>query len=92
MNLRQLRYFAKVIETGNMTRAASELHVAQPARGMQIRQPEEGFDVALLVRHSRGVAAWGCGRLGSPTLPERCGRRGSGAAERRLPLTRRPRR
>jgi LysR family nitrogen assimilation transcriptional regulator len=57
MNLRQLRYFAKVIEVGNMTRAASELHVAQPALGMQIRQLEEDLGVALLVRHSRGVDA-----------------------------------
>lgn len=55
MNLRQLRYFAKVVEAGNMTRAASELHIAQPALGMQIRQLEEDLGVALLVRHSRGV-------------------------------------
>ncbi|HEY1329266.1 MAG TPA: LysR substrate-binding domain-containing protein [Casimicrobiaceae bacterium] len=55
MNLRQLRYFAKVVEVGNMTRAAGELHVAQPALGMQIRQLEEDLGVALLVRHSRGV-------------------------------------
>jgi LysR family nitrogen assimilation transcriptional regulator len=62
MNLRQLRYFAKVIELGNMTRAASELHLAQPALGMHIRQLEEDLGVALLVRHSRGVdpnrSAW----------------------------------
>lgn len=55
MNLRQLRYFTKIVEVGNMTRAASELHVAQPALGMQIRQLEEHLGVALLVRHSRGV-------------------------------------
>jgi LysR family nitrogen assimilation transcriptional regulator len=55
MNLRQLKYFAKVIEVGNMTRAAAELHIAQPALGMQIRQLEEDLGVALLVRHSRGV-------------------------------------
>jgi LysR family nitrogen assimilation transcriptional regulator len=55
MNLRQLRYFVKIVEVGNMTRAASELHVAQPALGMQIRQLEENLGVALLVRHSRGV-------------------------------------
>jgi LysR family nitrogen assimilation transcriptional regulator len=55
MNLRQLRYFAKVVEVGNMTRAASELYVAQPALGMQIRQLEEDLGVALLVRHSRGA-------------------------------------
>ena len=63
MNLRQLRYFAKVIEVGNMTRAASELHVAQPALGMQIRQLEEDLGVALLVRHSRGVDATPAGAV-----------------------------
>ena len=55
MNLRQLKYFVKVVESGNMTRAAEQLHVAQPALGMQIRQIEEDLGVALLVRHSRGV-------------------------------------
>jgi hypothetical protein len=55
MNLRQLKYFVSVVEAGNMTRAAEQLHVAQTALGMQIRQIEEDLGVALLVRHSRGV-------------------------------------
>lgn len=55
MTLRQLRYFVKIVELGNMTRAAETLFVAQPALGMQIRQLEEDLGVALLVRHSRGV-------------------------------------
>jgi LysR family nitrogen assimilation transcriptional regulator len=55
MNLRQLKYFIEVVEAGNMTRAADQLHVAQTALGMQIRQLEEDLGVALLVRHSRGV-------------------------------------
>ncbi len=63
MNLRQLRYFVKVVEAGNMTRAAESLHVAQPALGMQIRQLEEDLGVALLVRHSRGVDATAAGKL-----------------------------
>lgn len=46
MNLRQLRYFVSVVEAGNMTRAAEQLHVAQTALGMQIRQIEEDLGVS----------------------------------------------
>jgi LysR family nitrogen assimilation transcriptional regulator len=63
MNLRQLRYFLSVVETGNMTRAAEQLHVAQTALGMQIKQLEESLGVALLVRHSRGVEPTQAGKL-----------------------------
>src|SRR3954452_16793686 len=63
MNLRQLRYFVSVVEAGNMTRAAEQLHVAQTALGMQIRQIEEDLGVALLVRHSRGVEPTKAGSL-----------------------------
>lgn len=63
MNLRQLRYFLSVVDTGNMTRAAEQLHVAQTALGMQIRQLEESLGVALLVRHSRGVEPTRAGQL-----------------------------
>lgn len=63
MNLRQLRYFVKIVELGNMTRAAESLYVAQPALGMQIRQLEEDLGVALLIRHSRGVEPTSAGTL-----------------------------
>jgi LysR family nitrogen assimilation transcriptional regulator len=55
INFRQLKYFVKVVETGNMTRAASELNVSQPALGLQIRQLEEQYRVELFQRHSRGA-------------------------------------
>jgi LysR family nitrogen assimilation transcriptional regulator len=55
INLRQLRYFSKVVELGNMTHAADYLNVAQPALGLQIRQLEEDLGSVLLIRHSRGV-------------------------------------
>src|SRR5512144_3221536 len=63
MNLRQLKYFVGVIDAGNMTRAAEQLHVAQTALGMQIRQLEEDLGIALLVRHSRGVEPTKAGKL-----------------------------
>lgn len=51
------------MEAGNITRASELLFVAQPALGLQIRQLEEELSVALLVRHSRGVAPTPAGQL-----------------------------
>lgn len=55
MKLRQLRFFIKVVEAGNITRAADQLNVAQTAIGVQMRNLEEDLRVKLLERHSRGV-------------------------------------
>lgn len=55
MKLQQLRFFVKVVETGNITQAAASLNVAQTALGLQIRNLEDRLNVALLERHSRGV-------------------------------------
>lgn len=63
MKLRQLRYFAKVVETGNITRAAEQLNLAQTALGIQIRNLEAALGVALLERHSRGVKPTRAGNL-----------------------------
>ncbi len=63
INLKQLTYFLRVIEAGNMTAAAELLNLAQPALGSQIRQLEKELSVALLVRHSRGVSPTEAGRL-----------------------------
>jgi LysR family nitrogen assimilation transcriptional regulator len=51
------------VELGSMTRAAEQLHVAQPALGAQVRQLEEEFGTPLLHRHSRGVAVTGAGQV-----------------------------
>lgn len=56
INLKQLRYFVKVVETGNITRASERMNVAQTALGQQIRQLEQGLGVQLLERHSRGIS------------------------------------
>lgn len=63
INLRQLQYFARIVETGNITRAAEQLYVAQPALGLQIRQLEQELGVELLSRHSRGVSPTRAGQL-----------------------------
>jgi len=56
MDLRQLAYFLKVVELGNLTRAAEDLGIAQPSLTKAIRQIEESVRVQLLHRLPRGVA------------------------------------
>jgi DNA-binding transcriptional LysR family regulator len=55
MELRYLKYFVTVAERQNFTRAAEELHVAQPAISQQIKSLEEELGVSLLLRTKRSV-------------------------------------
>jgi len=57
VNFRQLKYFVRVFEMQNMTRAAESLHIAQPALSQQIALLEEDLGVKLLVRGPKGVHA-----------------------------------
>lgn len=61
MELRLLRYFVAVAETGSISRAAQKLFIAQPPLSAQIRQLEEEVGVPLLVRLPRGVALTAAG-------------------------------
>lgn len=56
MDLRQLRYFVVLANQEHFGKAASVLHVAQPALTRQIRLLEEELGVQLFVRHSRGAS------------------------------------
>lgn len=49
------RIFCAVVRTGNMSRAAKELYISQPAVSMAVRQLEERMGGELLVRTARGV-------------------------------------
>lgn len=51
-----------MVEAGNMTAAAEQLNLAQPALGAQIRALEKELNVALVIRHSRGVSPTEAGR------------------------------
>jgi LysR family tcuABC transcriptional regulator len=56
MELRQLRYFVKVVECGSMSRAALDLGVVQSALSQQIARLEGELATSLLQRSSKGVA------------------------------------
>lgn len=55
MELRQLRAFVTIAETGTFTAGAQRVHVTQAAVSMQIRQLEEELGVQLFVRAPRRV-------------------------------------
>jgi LysR family nitrogen assimilation transcriptional regulator len=63
MRFRQLRYFCKIVECGSFSRAASTIHVAQPALSQQIGELETQMGVELLQRSARGVRATRAGEV-----------------------------
>lgn len=55
--LQQLLVFRRVVETGNITRAARDLAMSQPSVSRIIAELEQRLGVPLLLRSSRGLAA-----------------------------------
>lgn len=62
MELRHLRYFKAVAEHLNFSRAAEQLHVAQPALSRQIQAIEEELGTKLLERNRVSVRLTDAGR------------------------------
>ncbi|BAN27948.1 LysR family transcriptional regulator [Caballeronia insecticola] len=63
MELRHLRYFIAVAETGSLTEAAEQrLHTSQPSLSRQIRDLEDQVGASLFVRTARGVELTAAGR------------------------------
>lgn len=63
MEMHQLRYFAKVADLGNVTRAAEACHVSQPSLSQQIAKLERELGQPLFERLGRGVRLTEAGKL-----------------------------
>lgn len=67
MELRQLKYFAKVAELRSFSEAARVLYVSQSTLSQQVRQLEHELDATLLVRDSHRVELSDAGRAFLPS-------------------------
>jgi len=56
MDLRQLRYFTQIVESGSLSAASRQLFIAQPALSQQLSKLESEIGKPLLIRSSKGVA------------------------------------
>ena len=56
MDMRQLRYFVQIVESGSLAKASRQLFIAQPALSQQMARLEHEVGKSLLVRSSRGVS------------------------------------
>lgn len=62
-NLSQYKIFYEVAKTGNISKAAKELFISQPAISKSISKLEGSLDVSLFTRNSRGVQLTDEGKL-----------------------------
>ena len=63
MELRQLRYFLAVARLENISRAAEELHISQPALSRQLQELEQELHATLLHRGKRSTTLTESGML-----------------------------
>ena len=65
MNLHQLRIFESISRHLNVTNAARELHMSQPAVSSQLKLLEQEFKLKFYKRSNRGMAMTRAGRRAS---------------------------
>ncbi len=55
MDLRQLKYFVQIVDSGSLAKASRQLYIAQPALSQQLSKLEAEVGKPLLIRSSKGV-------------------------------------
>ncbi len=55
MDIRQLKYFVRIVESGSLAKASRQLYIAQPALSQQIAKLEGEVGKPLLIRTAKGV-------------------------------------
>jgi LysR family nitrogen assimilation transcriptional regulator len=63
MDFKQLKYFTRIAELGNMTRASETLRIAQPALSQQIANLEAELETRLFDRSAQGVKTTSAGEV-----------------------------
>jgi DNA-binding transcriptional LysR family regulator len=63
MELKQLRNFVKIVEEGNITRAAQKLNIAQPPLSTQMHQLETELNCVLFQRGARNIILTDAGSM-----------------------------
>jgi DNA-binding transcriptional LysR family regulator len=67
VELRTLRYFVTIAETGSVTAAAAALHLTQPSMSRQVRHLERRLGMDLFVRDEGRLRLTAAGRAFRPT-------------------------
>ncbi|WP_150540164.1 LysR family transcriptional regulator [Actinobacillus vicugnae] len=55
MDLKRLKYFCIVVETGSVTRAAELLHMSQPPLSKRLQELEDEVGTPLLIRSAQKI-------------------------------------
>ena len=62
MTLRHMRILVSVFQKNSITKAAQELHLAQPSVSLAVRELEEYYGIRLFDRIGRHIAPTECGK------------------------------
>ncbi|WP_061133732.1 LysR substrate-binding domain-containing protein [Caballeronia fortuita] len=62
MDVRQLKYFVTIVDSGSLSKAAERLFIAQPSLSQQVLNLEAELKAKLLIRSPQGVAPTEAGK------------------------------